>query len=122
MDSVVYVFPGICNIFTTHIIKIIFSWVLLQDGEPYDFWSIFFFPDIPTDSWLDLGTNMDQMTGREKIFYEDQQSSRECHLSEEVGEEFEKEKQPQFEEEMEVEEQLVLESTFINEEETAGDT
>ena len=122
MDSVAYVFPGICNIFTTHIIKIIFSWVLLQDGEPYDFWSIFFLPDIPIDSWLDLGTNMDQMTGREKIFYKDQQFSRECHLSEEVDEEFEKEKQPQFEEEMEIEEQLVLESTFINEEETAGDT
>ena len=55
---------------------------------------------------LDIGRNMDQMTGRE------------CCLSEEVDEEFEKEKQAQFYEEMEIEEQFVLESTFINKEET----
>ena len=73
---------------------------------------------MPIDSLLDINRNMDQMTGREKIFYEDQQSSRECHLSEEVYEEFEKENQAQFEEEMEIEKQCVLEITFINEEET----
>ena len=35
--------------------------------------------------------------GREKLFFEDQQFSRECRLSEEVDEQFEKEKQAQFE-------------------------
>ena len=32
-----------------------------------------------------------------KLFFEDQQFSRECRLSEEVDEQFEKEKQAQFE-------------------------
>ena len=53
-----------------------------------------------------------------KIFYEDQQSSRESCLSEEIDEDFEKEKQAQFEGGMEREEQFVLESSFINEEKT----
>ena len=56
------------------------------------------------------------MTGTEKMFYENQQSSREHCLSEEVDKEFEREKQAQFEGEMEREEQFILESTFINEE------
>ena len=41
-----------------------------------------------------------------------------CPLSEEVGVEFEKEKQAWFEEEMKIEEQIILESIFINEEKT----
>ena len=36
---------------------------------------------------------MDQVTGREKSYYEDQKSKRECRLSEEIDEEFEEEKQ-----------------------------
>ena len=58
------------------------------------------------------------MASREKIFYEDQQSSRESCLSEEIDEDFEKEKQAQFEVGMEREEQFVLESSFIYEEKT----
>ena len=46
---------------------------------------------------------MNQMMSRGKIFYKDQQSSGGCHLSEEVDEEFEKEKQARFEQEMEKE-------------------
>ena len=42
---------------------------------------------------LDIGKNMDQVTGREKAFYEDQKSKRECRLSEEIDEEFKEEKQ-----------------------------
>ena len=33
---------------------------------------------------LDIGKNMHQLTGHENIFYEDQQTSRECRLSEEI--------------------------------------
>ena len=82
--------------------------MLPQDGKPWTFEVSSFFPDIPVDSSLDIGRNMDQMTGSEKMFYKDQQSSGECCLSEEVDKEFKKEKQAQFEEEMEVEEQFVL--------------
>ena len=54
-----------------------------------------------------------------KIFYEDQQSSRESCLTEEIDEDFEKEKQAQFEwGGTEREEQFVLENSFINEEKT----
>ena len=81
--------------------------MLPQDGKPWTFEVSSFFPDIPVDSSLDIGRNMDQMTSSEKMFYEDQQSSGEC-LSEEVDKEFKKEKQAQFEEEMEMEEQFVL--------------
>ena len=35
-------------------------------------------------SLFDIGKNMHQLTGHEKIFYEDQQTSRECRLSEET--------------------------------------
>ena len=33
---------------------------------------------------LDIGKNMHQLTGHENIFYEDQQKSQECRLSEEI--------------------------------------
>ena len=36
---------------------------------------------------------MDQVTGREKAFYEDQKSKGECRLSEQIDEEFKEEKQ-----------------------------
>ena len=71
--------------------------MLPQDGKPWTFEVSSFFPDIPIGNLLDIGRNMDQMTGRGKMFCEDQQSSRECCLREEVDEEFEKEKQAQFE-------------------------
>ena len=55
-----------------------------------------------------------------KIFYEDQQSSRESCLSEEIDEDFEKEKEAQLEGGggTERQEQFVLENSFINEEKT----
>ena len=57
--------------------------------------------DISIDSLLDIGKNMDQITGRKKGFFEDQKSKRECRLSEEIDEEFEKEKQEFLEKERE---------------------
>ena len=54
---------------------------------------------------LDIGKNMDQITGRKKAFYEDQKSKRECRLSEEIDEEFEKEKQELLETDQEFEEE-----------------
>jgi len=38
---------------------------------------------------LDIGVNMEIVTGREQIFYEDQLRARECRLSEEIDEEYE---------------------------------
>ena len=46
---------------------------------------------------------MDQVTGREKAFYEDQKSKRECQLNEEIDEESEEEKQELLEKEKEKE-------------------
>ena len=64
---------------------------------------------------LDIGKNMDQITGRKKGFFEDQKSKRECRLSEEIDEEFEKEKQEFLEKEREKKEQLSQEISFIME-------
>ena len=61
--------------------------------------------DISIDSLLDIGQNMDQITGREKAFYKDQKSKRECRLSEEIDEEPEEEKEELLEKEKEKEEQ-----------------
>ena len=71
--------------------------------------------DISIDSLLDIGKNMDQITGRKKGFFEDQKSKRECRLSEEIDEEFEKEKQEFLEKEREKKEQLSQEISFIME-------
>ena len=58
---------------------------------------------------------MDQVTGRERAFYEDQKSKRECWLSKEI-EEFEEEKQELLEKEKEKEkEQLSQEISLIME-------
>ena len=38
---------------------------------------------------LDIGKDMDNITGREKIFYQDQLRERECRLSEEIDDEYE---------------------------------
>jgi len=38
---------------------------------------------------LDIGVNMEIVTGREQIFYEDQLRAHECRLSEEIDEEYE---------------------------------
>ena len=63
------------------------------------------------DSLLEIGKNTDQVTGREKAFYEDQKSKRECRLNEEIDEEFEEEKQELLEtdEEFEEEKQKLME-------------
>ena len=55
---------------------------------------------------------MDQVTRREKAFYEDQKSKRECRLSEEIDEEFEEEKQELLEKEKK-EKQLSQEISFM---------
>ena len=38
--------------------------------------------------FLDIGKDMDKVTVNEKIFYEDQNSPRECHISEEIDLEY----------------------------------
>ena len=43
---------------------------------------------------------MDQVTEREKAFYEDEKSKRQCRLSEETDEKFEEEKQDDVESEV----------------------
>ena len=58
---------------------------------------------------------MDQVTRREKAFYKDQKSKRECRLSKQIDEEFEEEKQELVEREKEKEEQLSQEISFIME-------
>ena len=58
---------------------------------------------------------MDQVTGREKAFYEDQKSKGECRLSEQIDEEFKEEKQELLEKKKEKEEQLSQGVSFIME-------
>ena len=49
---------------------------------------------IPTYcSLLDIGKDMATVTGCELLLYKDQQTERECRLSEEVDEEFETERE-----------------------------
>ena len=55
---------------------------------------------------------MDQVTGKEKAFYEGQKSKTECRLSEEIDEEFEEEKQELLEKEKK-EKQLSQEISFM---------
>ena len=40
--------------------------------------------EITIDSLLDIGKDMDKTIGNEKIFYEDQNGPRKCHISEEI--------------------------------------
>ena len=64
---------------------------------------------------------MNQVTGSEKAFYEDQNSKKECRLSEEIDEEFEKEKQELLEKEKEKEDQLSQEISFIMEDDVESE-
>ena len=64
---------------------------------------------------------MDQVTGGEKVFYEDQKSKRDCRLSEEIDEEFEEEKQELLEKEKENEEQRSQEISFIVEDDVESE-
>ena len=41
---------------------------------------------------LDIGRNMDDLSGDEKKFYIDQKSTRECRISEEIDEVYENER------------------------------
>ena len=73
------------------------------------------------DSLFDIGKNIDQVTGREKAFYEDQKPQRECWLTKEIDEEFEEEKQELLEKEEEKEEQLSQEILFIMEDDVESE-
>ena len=42
---------------------------------------------------LDIGRNMDDLSGDEKKFYIDQKSTRECRISEEIDEVYENERE-----------------------------
>ena len=63
---------------------------------------------------LDIGQNIYNLTGREKLFYEDQCSISKCRLSEEIDLEFEEEKQQRIiEKEQELDETEKIEQ-FTN--------
>ena len=64
---------------------------------------------------------MDQVTGREKAFYEDQKSKGEFRLSEEIDGEFEAEKQELLEKEKQEQEQLSHEISFIAEDDVESE-
>ena len=61
-----------------------------------------------------LGKDMDNITGREKIFYQDQLRERECRLSEEIDDEYKQDIQRQCKEKLEEERREEAESSFIN--------
>ena len=63
---------------------------------------------------LDIGKDMGNITGREKMFYQDQLREREYRLSEEIDDEFEQDCQHQCEEKVEEERREEAESSFIN--------
>ena len=64
---------------------------------------------------------MDQVTEREKAFYEDEKSKRQCRLSEETDEKFEEEKQKLLDKEKEKEEKLSQEISFIMEDDVKSE-
>ena len=66
---------------------------------------------------LDNGRDMEAVTGREKQFYTDQMSVRQCRISEETDEDYTKEKEVECQERFQQEERYKLEEVFINEEE-----
>ena len=63
---------------------------------------------------LDIGKDMDKLTGREKMFYQDQLRERECRLSEEIDDEYELDCQHQCEEKVAEERREEAELSFIN--------
>ena len=74
------------------------------------------YPEKKISDLFDIGKDMEGLTGREKIFYEDQRTERRHLLSHEVDEEHESEKEAARAEEMEREEQHNNELSFIDEE------
>ena len=60
---------------------------------------------------------MESVTGREKQFYIDQITTRQCRISEEIDEEYEKEKEAEYQEKYQQEERDKLEEAFISQEE-----
>ena len=69
---------------------------------------------LENDALLDIGRNMDLLTGNEKQFYEDQRNKREARLSEEIDVEFETEKQQKCDEFLQKELQVAAEHAFIH--------
>ena len=67
---------------------------------------------IPVDSLLDIGRDMQQLTGNEKIFYEDQLSNRECRLSQEVDLEFEEDREQILNEMLMIEEENMRNESY----------
>ena len=60
---------------------------------------------------------MESVTGREKQFYIDQITTRQCRISEEIDEEYEKEKEAEYQERYQQEERDKLEEAFTSQEE-----
>ena len=61
------------------------------------------FSGVLVDSLIDIGKNMNFITGREKDFYEDQKRMRESWLSKDIDDEFEQQRQAQIEQQREKE-------------------
>ena len=59
---------------------------------------------------------MESVTDREKQFYIDQITTRQCRVSEEIDEEYEKEKETECQERYQQEERDKLEEAFISQE------
>lgn len=75
---------------------------------------------VPVDSLLDIGKDMDLLTGDEKSYYEDQKSNRKMYLSEEIDTEYEEMKEKEAAQrqnvlENELEEQEFMEDLDHNE-------
>ena len=62
---------------------------------------------------LDIGKDMDKLTGHEKLFYHDQKSMRECRLSEDIDEEFEEGRQAVIAMELDSEQEENAEYSFM---------
>ena len=69
---------------------------------------------VPTSSTclLDIGKNTANLTGDEKIFYEDQKNERRWTLSKEVDVEYEEERRKKFNEHVATQEREVMEESF----------
>ena len=72
--------------------SIIFLWKLksIKNFTNRNLNSTYLFSDC---GLLEIGKNMEKLTGYEKVFHFDQQTTRECLLSEEIDLEFEKQQQ-----------------------------
>ena len=63
---------------------------------------------------LDIGFNTENLTGAERIFYEDQNGDRKFRLSSEIDEDYVKEKEKEYQDKLAQQEEDALNDTFSN--------